>query len=104
VLLLAAGQLLAERGERLVGGEGTAAAATFAALRLLGVVRLRAGRLGLGATRLFDLLLVGVEAGAGLGVLPLPGLPLLVEALEPVAGLRVEALGVLVVPLLVVLG
>ena len=59
--------------------------------------------LGLGAG-LLDLAAVRLEAGAGLGVLPLPLLALRVVARQPLAGLRVEALGVLVVARLVVGG
>src|SRR4051812_3561960 len=106
-LFLVAGQLLAQCRERLVGGQRAAAsrvAAPPTGLVAPGGVGLRSGRLGLGLAGFFDLLLVRVETGTRLRVLPLPRLTLLVEALEPVAGLGVEALGVLVVALGVVLG
>src|SRR5690242_3152320 len=104
---LAAGELLPQRGERLVGGEG--------ATGLLGRPggsrgrrggRTRGCRLGTGVRRprRLHLLGVGLPALAGLGVLPLPFLTLLVEAVEPLARLRVEALRVDVVALLVVGG
>src|SRR5262245_3600063 len=98
-----AGQLLAERLQRLVGGERAGAAVALArgALALGGVRRGLAG-LDLGLLGVGLLLDVGLPAGVRLGVLLLPGGPLLVEALEPLAGLRVEALGVDVVALLVV--
>src|SRR6185437_397429 len=110
-----AGQLVAEGGQGLVGGQGAgrgvvvracgavAAAARAAGGRLGGrggVARL-ALFLGLGAGFL-DLATVCLEAGAGLGVLPLPLLALGLVAGEPVAALRVEAFGVQVVALVVV--
>src|SRR5204863_1446699 len=93
---VAAGELVAQSLERLVAGEGTLA------LRGLGGVRgglagLRLGLLGLGL-----LLDVGLPAGVRLGVLLLPELALLVEALEPLTRVGVEALRVDVVALLVV--
>src|SRR5213076_1712862 len=57
---------------------------------------------GVGLAGLDDLLLVLLEAGLRLGVLGLPHLTLGFEALEPVVGLGVEALGVDVVALVVV--
>ena len=66
--------------------------------------RPRGRGLGLGLAGLLDLLAVRLPAGVGLGVLPLPLLALLLVALEPLVRLGVEALGVLVVALLVVLG
>src|SRR5690242_14345206 len=109
-----AGQLVAEGGQGLVGGQGAgrgvvvlagrAVAAARGARRRLGgrggVARL-ALFLGLGAG-LLDLAAVRLEAGAGLGVLPLPLFALGLVAGEPVAALRVEALGVQVVALVVV--
>src|SRR3954468_20495668 len=91
------GELVAERLERFVAGERAGVL-----LRLVGGVRrglagLRVGLLGLGL-----LLGVGLPAGVRLGVLLLPLGTLLVVALEPLAGLRVEALGVDVVALVVV--
>src|ERR671914_2173053 len=103
---LAAGELLAQRGERLVGGQGAFGRRSLLAAARIGR-RLAAAvsrRLGLGLAGLLDLLAGGVEAGAGLGVLPFPLLALVLVPLEPLPGLRIEALGVLVVALLVVLG
>src|SRR5690606_23884750 len=103
-VLLPAGQLLAQRRERLVGGEGAAGLA-LAAARVGGVpARGRGTGLRLGLAGLLDLPAVGLEAGAGLGVLPLPGLALLVVPGQPLAGLGFETLAVLVVAVLVVLG
>src|SRR5690606_22318091 len=105
VLALAARELLAEGRQGLVGGEGAAGRGRLALLLRLAVgggSRLAGLRLGLAG--LLDLLAVGLVARLGLGVLPLPLLTLLVEALEPLPGLRVEALGVDVVALLVVGG
>ena len=115
-LALSAGQLLAERGQGLVGGQGAGRGAGLGR-RAAGPRRARRGldggdaalgdlaalrRLfGLGAG-LLDLLAVRLEASAGLGVLPLPLLTLRVEAGQPVARLGVEALRVQVVPGLVV--
>src|SRR6185437_11920034 len=59
--------------------------------------------LGLGPG-LLDLAPVRLEASPRLGVLVLPLLALPLEALQPLARLRVEAVGVLVVALLVVGG
>src|SRR5512140_2627197 len=86
------GELLAQRGRRRAG---------------LGRVRrgvAATGGLGVGLGERLDLGAVRLPTGVRLGVLLLPGLALLLEALEPLVGLRVEALGVLVVTLLVVLG
>src|SRR5947208_14187526 len=101
-VLLAAAQLLAERGQGLVRGEGAAV------LRLLGRVGrrladLRRG-LGVGLLRVGELLAVRLEPLAGGGVALLPLLALGVVALEPLLRLGVEALGVDVVALVVVLG
>src|SRR5690606_20585803 len=106
---LAAGQLLAQGGQRLVRGQRTGV------VRALGGVRTATGRgrsSGLAATLgsgllvrlagLDDLRLVLLEAALRLGVLALPLLALLLVALEPVVGLGVEALGVDVVALVVV--
>src|SRR3954454_23531141 len=98
-----AGELLAQRGPRLVGGEGAAVVG-----RLGGVGRRRAAALDrslrLGLLGLIDLLHVRVVAGARLGVLPLPLGLLGLVARQPLVGLRVEAIGVLVVALGVVGG
>src|SRR6478609_5310350 len=114
-----AGELLAQCGQRLVGGEGALGhrcrRTGRAALVVVGGrrrARLRGVRGGVAATgglrvglgERLDLGAVRLPAGVRLGVLLLPGLALLLEALEPLVGLRVEALGVLVVTLLVVLG
>src|SRR6478736_8591344 len=100
---LAARELLAERLQRLVGGERAAGVAT--GLRLDVATRgVRGGLAGLGLGDLGVRLLLDVllPAGVRLGVLVLPDRTLLVEALEPLARLGVEALGVDVVALLVV--
>src|SRR6478609_2790854 len=101
----AAGQLLPQRGELLVAGERAAGLrrCTAALPRVVGAPAVGRGlRLGLRAlAQLRDVLLV---AGVRLGVLLLPGLALGLEALGPLAGLHVEALGVDVVALGVVLG
>src|SRR5690606_20098030 len=104
---LAARELLAESRQGLVGGEGATGGAGLAALLALRLAvgrRRRLAGLGLGLAGLLDLPAVGLVALLGLGVLPLPLLTLLVEALEPLPGLRVEALGVDVVAVLVVGG
>src|SRR5690606_8895026 len=102
---LAAGQLFAQRSERLVRGEGAA--------RLLAGRRLRgtatrwsrgARRLRLGSAGRLHLPGVRFPPGTRLGVLPLPLLAFLLVPGQPLAGLRVEALRVLVVAVLVVLG
>src|SRR5690348_12268164 len=88
---LTAGQLLAERLQRLVGGErtGNLVATGAAARRLLGRVRRRLAGLDLGPGCLGLLLDVGLPASVRLGVLLLPGRALLLEPFEPLAGLRV---------------
>src|SRR6478752_4036463 len=96
-----AGQLLAKRLQRLVGSERAALGLLGDVVATAGVRRGLAG-LGLGNLRLGLLLDVRLPAGVRLGVLVLPDRALVVEALEPLAGLRVEALGVDVVALLVV--
>src|SRR5262245_58708605 len=92
VVSVTAGELLAERLERLVGGEraglGVGLDVTAGGVRR-GLAGLDLGLLGL--LLLFD---VSLPAGVSLGVLLLPDPALLVEALEPLPGLRVEALGV----------
>src|SRR5690606_15488306 len=106
-LLAAAGELLPKRGQGLVGGQRAAGALRAAAGAARGGTRVGVGRgggLGLGGLGLLDLLAVRREAGLRHGVLARPLVALGLEALHPLAGLRVEALGVLVVPLLVVLG
>src|SRR5690606_38141454 len=95
-----AAELLAQRRERRVVGEG----ATRGALGREGVARGAGVELRLGLLGREDLLLVGLPAQLGGRVLGLPGVALGLEALEPLARGRVEALGVLVVALLVVLG
>src|SRR5580704_5457411 len=105
---LAAGQLVAQCGKRLVRGQGAGPlrVGTRRAVVLAGIalVTCLLGRgISLGAC-LDDLLLVRLIACPSLGVLPLPLLALAVEALEPLTGLRIEALGVEVVALVVVSG
>src|SRR6266545_2927545 len=105
---LSAGELLPQRGERLVGGQRAAGLLG----RLGGGRGARRGRRGgTGRSRLgdgvrrpgrLDLLGVRLPALAGLGVLPLPLLALLLVPIQPLAGLRVEAFGVDVVALGVV--
>src|SRR6478736_700747 len=101
----AAGQLLPQRGELLVTRERAAGLrrCTASLRRVVGAPAVGRGlRLGLRAlAQLRDVLLV---AGVRLGVLLLPGLALGLEALLPLAGIDVEALGVDVVALGVVLG
>src|SRR6266568_3367206 len=132
-LALAAGQLLAQGRQGLVGSQGAggrgargrarghrargagraraarAAAATGTARGAVG----RAALAGLGRGAFFLLGLgpgflhltpVRLEPGSRLGVLVLPLFALLLVAGQPLAGLRVEALRVLVVALLVVGG
>src|SRR5215469_2371933 len=121
--LALAGELVAQSGQRFVRGQGSAGGAGFRA-RAAAAAAARAaagclagGRLGrtgplggLGAlffclgAGLLDLAAVRLEAGAGLGVLPLPLLTLRVVAWQPFARLRVETLRVLVVALVVVGG
>src|SRR5258705_2849266 len=130
--VLAAGQLLAQGRQGLVGsqragGTGTrgrargaragcaalagparaaAAAGTRGAVGRAGFADLASGYfllVGLGPGRL-HLLAVRLNPGPRLGVLMLPLLALLLVARQPLAGLRVEALRVLVVTLLVVGG
>src|SRR3954466_2981400 len=91
------GELVAERLERFVAGEGAAVL-----LGLLGGVRRGLAGLGVGLLGLGLLLDVGLPAGVRLGVLLLPLGTLLVVALEPLAGLGVEAVRVVVVALLIV--
>ena len=95
---LTARELLAERLQRLVGRErardlgaaraGVAAAAAAAGARLLGGVRRRLAGLDLGLGGLDLLLEVRLPAGVRLGVLLFPDGALLVEALEPLTGVR----------------
>src|SRR5208282_5241739 len=90
-------------------GPARAAAARGArgavARRRLGVAGLgRDAFLLCGPTGFLHLTPVRLEPGSRLGVLVLPLLTLLLVARQPLAGLRVEALGVLVVALLVVGG
>src|SRR5215211_539053 len=99
----AAGQLLPEQCELLVAGQRARRGGLTAARGVVGRRRLAAG-LGLGIGGLGDLPLVLLEALVSAGVLPLPLLALLVEAFLPLLGLRVEALGIDVVAVLVVLG
>src|SRR5690606_20197955 len=108
---LVAGELLAERGERLVRGEralgrgvddrrgGPRGGGPGSGVRVATLGRSRVSLGGLG-----DLLAVRLPARVCLGVLRLPDLTLRLEALEPLVRLGVEALGVGVVALLVVLG
>src|SRR5260370_20140479 len=117
--LALAGQLVAQGREGLVRGQratwlagvgrggrgGRATAGTPAGAGAGGAAgrgRLSvAALLGLGP-RLLDLAAVRLEARARLGVLALPLLALGLVARQPLAGLRVEALGVLVVAPVVV--
>src|SRR4029079_11036780 len=93
----AAGELLAERLKGLVGGQAAAGLLgrrlAVRATRVGGVrgVRRRLGRGDLGHLGLGLLLDVSLPALVRLGVLLLPRRALLVEALEPLARLRVEA-------------
>src|SRR5690606_20645501 len=100
----AAGELLPQRGQLLVAGERPAGLGRGAPT-LRGVVGGAAvgGRRGLQLRHLADLRHVLLVASVRLGVGPLPRLALGLVALLPLAGLDVEALGVDVVPLLVVL-
>src|SRR5712691_2540802 len=101
---LAAGQLVPQRGESLVGGQR----AHDLGLRLLDrAAPVIAGRVCLGGVGLAGggyLLLMRLIPRPRLGVLPLPFLALGVIALQPLARLGVEAVGVDVVALLVVGG
>src|SRR5829696_5469797 len=102
---LAARELLAEGLQRLVGSQRAAGLRTGLAAGLdvaTGGVRGGLAGLGLGDLGVGLLLDVLLPAGVGLGVLVLPDRALVVEALEPLARLGVEALGVDVVALLVV--
>src|SRR5690606_35791067 len=91
-------ELLPQRGERLVVGEG-AGAGSLGGERRTGVHR----RGGLGLGGLDDQRLVRLPAGLGGSVVLLPLLASFVGSLDPCLGLHVEALGVLVLPVLVVL-
>src|ERR687897_522412 len=99
-----AGELLAQRLERLVGRQG--AALVLRLLRLGRRVRRRSlrGRVGVGSLGGLDLVLVRLPARVGLGVLLLPLLALLLEPGEPLLGVGVETVGVLVVAGVVVVG
>src|SRR5215467_3593349 len=113
-----AGELVAERGERLVGSQGTTGRAVVATAGGGGGAPLAApfAALGPGVAAVASLLIGGLVTGLGdlapvcleprprLGVLLLPLLALGLIPLEPLAGLGVETLGVDVVALLVVLG
>ena len=101
------GELLAQCGERLVGGEGALSSggrrtrgATVLGRRGTGLGRV--GRLvaatsglGVGLGERLDLGPVGLPARVCLGVLLLPDLTLRLEALEPLVGLGVEPSGYL---------
>src|SRR4051794_25133983 len=106
-----AGELLPQSLQSLVRGEralrcrrhrGRAAAGGLARRGRRRGVRGRRRRGAAGLLGLLDLLLVGLPARVRLGVLRLPGGPLLLVALEPLPRLGVEALRVEVVALLVV--
>src|SRR5690606_30924619 len=99
---LVAGELLAESRESLVVSKG----ARRGALRGEAARSRRSDLFGvrLGLDGLGDLLLVLLPASLRRGVLVLPGDASLVVALEPLVGLGVEALGDLVLAVLVVLG
>src|SRR5690348_14702060 len=122
-LLVLAGQLVAERGERLVGSQGASRRAVATAgggrggggrrgaplaapVAALGPCVAPVATIVLGGlvTRLGDLAPVCLEPRPRLGVLLLPLFALGLVAFEPLPGLGVEALGVDVVALLVVLG
>src|SRR5207248_9141203 len=92
-----------ERAARGVAARAGGTAGATAGLAAVGVL-LAAGVLRGLAAGLGDLTAVRLEPGAGLGVLVLPLLALLLVPLEPLARLRVEALGVDVVALVVVGG
>src|SRR6185437_14927573 len=100
--LSATGQLLPQRRQRFVRGQG---AVVLSSLRRIGGCladlgsRLRIGPLGVG-----ELLAVRVEPFTSGGVPLLPRLALAVVARQPFLAVRVEALGVDVVALVVVLG
>src|SRR4051812_2112480 len=103
----AAGELLPQGGERLVGGQRAAGLGRRVRCRVRAVRGGLAGlgrRLGVGLLRVLELLLVRLETLARSGVALLPGLAGLVVALEPFLRVGVEALGVDVVALVVVLG
>src|SRR5262249_15166358 len=87
-------------------GRAAAAGATRGSVGRAGVAALARGRLLLvgPGPGLLHLAAVRLEPGPGLGVLLFPLLALLLVAGQPLAGLRVEALRVLVVALLVVGG
>src|SRR5213078_832962 len=107
LLLALAGQLVAQRGERLVGSQRTTGRAVATAGGRGGApLTAPVATLGLGglASCLGDLAPVCLEPRPRLGVLLLPLLALRLVPFEPLAGLGVEALGVDVVALLVVLG
>src|SRR5580765_2068024 len=110
-----AGELLPQGGKRLVGGQGALGRGRGAAVRggrrrgrrvaRVGGRGVATGRrVGVGLGRGLDLGLVRLPASVCLGVLLLPLLALRLVTLEPLVGLGVEALGVLVVARLVVLG
>src|SRR5690606_8281190 len=100
-----AGELLAKRGERLVRGERALGRGLGhrRGVRRGDVVALLGSR-GVGLGGLGDLLAVRLPAGVSLRVRGLPRLALRLVALEPLVRLGVEALGVGVVAVLVVLG
>src|SRR5580700_933886 len=106
LLVLPAGELVAQRGQGLVGRQragglelrlglrpATAVTTVGAAVALAAA----AAVVGLAPPRLGDLRLMRLVPRPGLGVLVLPLLALLLVALEPFLGLGVEALGVDVV-------
>src|SRR5215207_4493507 len=94
-------ELLAKRGERLVVGQGAAGCAVRGERARCGTGLGRGSSLGLEG--LGDRGLVLLPASLGCSVLELPLLASLVRAFLPGVGLGVEALGVLVLPVLVVL-
>src|SRR5215831_7744105 len=102
-LVLPAGELVPQRGQRFVGGQRTGGLGRGLGARHGGGLVAPARRLGrIGPARLRDLLLVSLVPGPRLGVLLLPLLALLLVTLEPLLGFGVEALRVDVVTLLVV--
>src|SRR5690606_3453734 len=103
---LAAGELVAQRLERLVGGQRAACGGVRLGLRLRGIATggSFAAALRIGLLRLGDLPLVRLPALMRLGVLLLPDSLSFLVAFLPLPGLRIEAVGVDVVALVVVGG
>src|SRR5699024_7238124 len=102
-LLSAACKLLTQGCKSFVAGQRTFVACLFRGERTGGRSGIGGAGFGVRCDGLGDLLLVLFPAFLGGGVLLLPGLALSLVALDPFVGLGVEALGVLVVAVLVVL-